>query len=218
MSMDTFSACVALGPLAVYLVMLGLVNLSPRPLVISGTREVIALGLAVSGLVIVGPMQLFMPEAAAAHFGTLIWGLLACFYVLCLTLAIMVMRPRIVIYNVTPEQVGPTVADVARRLDHDSAWAGRALTMPQMRVHLVLESFAPMHSVSLVASSHGQGVTGWRRLEATLRGALREVPIAGRTQGLWLVTCGLMILLVLAMRVADDPQTIARGLARMLNP
>lgn len=216
--MDTFSACVALGPLAVYLVMLGAINLSSRPLVISGTREIIALGLAVSGLVIVGPMQLFMPEAAAARFGTLIWALLVCFYVLCLALVILVIRPRLVVYNVTVDQLSPVLADVARRLDHDSAWAGRAVSMPQLRIHLVLESFAPMHSVALVATGHGQSATGWRRLGAALRESLRDVSVAGRAQGFWLAMCGLMILLVLAFRVADDPQTIARGLARMLNP
>jgi hypothetical protein len=34
----------------------------------------------------------------------------------------------------------------------------------------------------------------------------------------WLTMCGLLILAVLAFRVADDPQTIARGLDRILNP
>ena len=33
--MDTFSACVAFGPLAIYLLLLALINLSRRPLVVS---------------------------------------------------------------------------------------------------------------------------------------------------------------------------------------
>ncbi|MEX2114063.1 MAG: hypothetical protein WD845_12805 [Pirellulales bacterium] len=216
--MDTFSACVALGPLAIYLVTLGVMNLYARPLVVNGTREAIALGLALVGLVVVGPMQLFLPEAAAVQFGMLVWALLIGFYVLCLTLCVMVMRPRLVIYNVTPDQLRPVLAEVSRRLDHESVWAGRALSMPQLRVHLVIDSFAPMQNVTLVATSHGQSVTNWRRLEATLREALCDFPVAGRTHGVWLAMCGLLILAVLAFRVADDPQTIARGLDRMLNP
>jgi hypothetical protein len=218
LSMDTFSSCLALGPLAIYLLIMGAINLSARPLVVSGTRELVAIALAVSGLVIVGPMQLFMPEAAAAQFGSLVWGLLASFYVLCLTLAVMVLRPRIVVYNMTVDQLRPVLAEIARRIDHESAWAGRALSMPQLRVHLVLDTFAPMHNVSLVATSHGQSVSGWRRLEASLREALRDVPAAGRVHGFWLAACGLTVLLVLALRVAGDPQTIAQGLGRMLNP
>ena len=45
-SMDTFSACLAFGPLAIYLLLLGMINLQRRPLVISGTRETLSLGLA----------------------------------------------------------------------------------------------------------------------------------------------------------------------------
>jgi hypothetical protein len=216
--MDTFSACLSLGPLAIYLLLLGAINLSARPLVVSGTRELAAFGLAVCGLVIVGPMQLFMPQEAAAQFGTMVWALLLGFYVLCLTLAVMVIRPRLVVYNLTADQIRPILVEVASKLDHDSVWAGRALSMPQMRVHLVVDNFAPMHNVSLVATGSAQSVAGWRRLEATLREAVREVPIARRSHGIWLALCGLMILVVLALRIADDPQTIARGLDRMLNP
>ena len=60
--MDTFSACVAFGPLGIYLLLLGRINVSRRPLLLSGTRETLALGLALFGLVTVGPMQLFMPR------------------------------------------------------------------------------------------------------------------------------------------------------------
>ncbi len=73
-----------------------------------------ALGLALIGLVIVGPMQLFLPEAAAAQFGTVVWPLLLGFYVLCLALCVMVMRPRLVVYNVTSEQLRPVLAEAAR--------------------------------------------------------------------------------------------------------
>lgn len=216
--MDPFSACVALGPLAIYLFILGTINLASRPVIVTGAREIVAFGLAAAGLVIVGPMQLFMPEAAAAQLGPIVWALLISFYVLCLTLTLIVMRPRLVVYNVTVDQLRPVLAEVAARIDHDSTWAGRALSMPQLRIHLVIESFAPLHNVSLVATSHGQSATGWRRFEGALRAALRETPVAGRTHGFWLAVCGLMVLLVLALRIADDPQTIARGIDRMLNP
>ncbi|MGD9723851.1 MAG: hypothetical protein AB7O59_20815 [Pirellulales bacterium] len=218
MAMDTFAACLALGPLAIYLLVLGAINLSARPLVVNGTRELIALALAVAGLVVVGPMQLFMPEAAAAQFGTLVWALLISFYVLCLILLVIVVRPRLVVYNMTPDQLRPILETLAKRLDHESVWAGRALSLPQMRVHLVIDSFPALQNVALLATSHGQSIAGWRRLEAALREELREVSVAGRTHGVWLALCGGMILLALALRVVDDPQTIARGIDRMLHP
>ena len=98
--MQPFQICLALGPLALYLLILGLINARRRAVVVAGWRELLALGIALSGFVIVGPMQLFMPEHAAVRFGGLIWGLLVAFYALCFALWILISRPRLVIYNV----------------------------------------------------------------------------------------------------------------------
>lgn len=216
--MDTFSACVAFGPLALYLLTLGAINLSRRPLVVSGTRETLAVGLALAGLVIVGPMQLFMPQEAAARFGQYIWLLLAAFYALSLALVIILSRPRLVIYNISAEHLRPILDETARRLDPDAAWAGQAVSLPLARVHLRLECFAPLGSVSLVAVGDDQSVGGWKRLEVQLRQKLRETAPAAEAHGFWLAIGGLAILLALAFWAVDDPQTLAQGLRRMLQP
>jgi hypothetical protein len=216
--MDPFSACVALGPLAIYLLLVGLINLSRRPLVVSGTRETMALGLALAGLAIVGPMQLFLPRAATAQFGWGVWVLLCAFYALCVLLATMLARPRLVVYNVALDDLRRELVATAERLDHDSSWNGAALSMPQMRVHLHLDSFRPLRNASLVSSGDNQSVGGWRRLEIALRSSLGDVPTAASSHGFWLVLLALLILSTLAMTVADNPQTIARGLSHMLRP
>lgn len=216
--MDTFSACIAFGPLAIYLLTLGAINLARRPLVASGTRESLSLGLALMGLAVVGPMQLFMPQEAATRFGVFVWMLLVGFYVLCLTLAIMLSRPRIVVYNVSRDQLRSVLDETARRLDPDAIWAGKALSMPLARVHLQLQEFSPLSNVSLVATSDDQSVGAWRRLETALRAGLRDAPVASQQRGIWLVVWGLIILSALAVWVAENPHMIARGLDRLLNP
>ncbi len=216
--MDTFSACVALGPLAIYLLLLGWINLARRPLVVSGTRETLSLGLAVMGLAILGPMQLFMPQEAAGQFGPLVWLLLISFYVLCLTLVILLSRPRLVVYNVSLENLHTALNDAARRIDPDALWAGSALSMPLARIHLQVENFAPLSNVSLIATSDNQSGTGWHRLEGALRSSLRDTPAAQPSHGFWLVVWALLILGALGYWVIDDPHTIAQGVERMLAP
>jgi hypothetical protein len=217
---DIFSACVALGPVAIYLLLLGIINSSRRPLVVTGTRETLTLGLALMGLIVVGPMHLFMPQEAAARFGALVWGLLLGFYVLSLMLAIMLSRPRLVVYNMTLDELRPILSEAAARLDHGSIWAGKALSMPQMRVHLQVEGFAPMRNVTLSATHDEQSVGGWRRLAAALRSTLQHTSVTNQTQGLRLILflVGLLIMLALALKVAYDPQKIAQGLSKMLHP
>lgn len=216
--MDTFSACVAFGPLAIYLLLLGAINLSRRPLVVTGVRETLSLGLALMGLAVVGPMQLFMPQEAAGHFGPLVWLLLASFYLLCLTLVLLLSRPRLVVYNISLESLHAALNDVARRIDSEAVWAGNALSLPAARVHLQVENFAPLSNVSLVATGDDQSAPGWRRLEYALRTTLKATAAPGPSHGFWLVVWSLVILVALGFWIVDDPQTIARGIQRMLQP
>jgi hypothetical protein len=216
--MDTFSACLAFGPLAIYLSLLGLVNLSHRALVISGTRESLSLGLALMGLAIVGPMQLFMPQEAAARFGQYVWLLLLGFYVLCLTLIIMLSRPRLIVYNVAAEDLRLALDAAARRVDPDAVWIGRTLSLPLARVHLHVENFPPLGNVALLSTSEDQSIAGWRRLETALRESLGETSTAIQPHGFWMLLCGVLMLAALTFWVVDDPQTIAQGLERMLRP
>jgi hypothetical protein len=216
--MDTFSACLAFGPLGIYLFLLGLVNLSRRPLVINGTRETLALGLALAGLMIVGPMQLFMPQEAAVRFGQLIWLLLIGFYALSVTLLILLSRPRLIVYNISPEELRLALDAAARRVDPDAAWTSTALSLPTSRVHLHIESFAPLGNIALLATGDDQSLAGWRRLEFALRDTLRETIVTPGAYGLWMFIVGAMMLAGLTFWVVDDPQTIAQGLQRMLSP
>jgi hypothetical protein len=216
--MDTFSACLAFGPLAIYLMLLGAINLQRRPLIIGGTRETLSLGLALAGLAIVGPMQLFMPEDAATRFGEYVWLLLLSFYVLCLTLIVMNSRQRLIVYNISPDELRMALDAAARRIDADTLWAGKSVSLPLARVHLHVENFPPLGNVALLATSDDQSSAGWHRLEASLRETLRDTSVTVGPHGFWMLLSGVLMLSALAFWVADDPQTIAQGLERMLRP
>ncbi len=84
--MDPLHLSLSLGPLGVYLVIVGAINLRRRPMLVSGTCDFAAITIALSGLVIAGPMELFMPQVALAQFGPYIWLLLISFYILCVAL------------------------------------------------------------------------------------------------------------------------------------
>ena len=120
--MDPFRLMITVGPLAIYLILLGYVNLRRSPLVTTGTRDTALLGFAVVGLVIVGPMELFMPEEAVRRFGgaPIVWLLLLGFYGLSVTLMILLSRPRLIVYNATLGHLRPILAELAATLDHNA--------------------------------------------------------------------------------------------------
>jgi hypothetical protein len=201
MSVDPLRLAVALVPLSAYLLLLALLNGRRRPFLTSGGSDAAALGVALSGLVFVGPLELFRPEAATREFGNYIWLFLILFYWLWLLLAVLIARPRLVIYNVSVEELRPLLADAASRLDAEARWAGNHLTLPTAGVHLHVDSLDIMRNVSLVSSGGRQNIEGWRQLSRELSRSLAQVRVKRnpRTVGLLLVSLALFALSIAQM-------------------
>ncbi len=208
--------CLALGPVAVYMLVLGGVNLSRRPLLVSGIRDTAALGLAISGLVLVGPLELFVPGAAVIRYGWLVWPLLVAFYVMCVVLTLLMMRPRLIVYNVSAGELRPILADLAARLDPDVRWAGDSVDLPRLGVSLHFEPSVWMRNVSLVSSGGQQDYLGWRRLERELSAALAPIELRRNPRGFSLLSAGTLILAWLVIHIARDPQAVGEALIDLL--
>lgn len=216
LEIDALRAGIALGPLAVYFLLLAFVNLSSRPFLTTGARDVAALGTAVAGLIAIGPMELFLPAAASNRFGGYVWLLLLSFYALCLTLLVLLMRPRLVIYNANPEQLRSILAEVVSRLDKKARWAGDNLVLPELNVQLHVEICGMTRNVQLVSSGPNQSFAGWKRLETALAQVLRETKVSPNPHGFGLMAIGLLLIAIVTYELISDPTTIVQGLDDML--
>jgi hypothetical protein len=210
--MDPFRLCLALGPVAMYLLLVGAVNLSRRSLLVSGVRDAATLALAVSGMVVIGPMELFFPFESAAKLGSYVWLLLLALYVMCVVLWLLLLRPRLVIYNISADKLRPILADVVGQFDGDARWAGDSLAIPGLGVQLYMDNFAPLRSVSLISAGGNQNHAGWRRLETSLRAALAREEVARNPRGLSLIVAGLLCIAGIVLAIAHDPEAVARSL------
>jgi hypothetical protein len=198
MSVDPFRLAVALVPVAAYVLLLSIVNARRRPFLTSGGSDLTALGLALSGLMFVGPLEMFRPLAATREFGNYVWLFLILFYWLWLLLVVLLARPRLVVYNISKEELHPVLADAASRLDPEARWAGNHLSLPGLGVQLHLDSFDIMRNVSLVSSSSRQNIDGWRRLSRELSRSLAPIRVKRnpRAIGLLIVSLALLVLSV----------------------
>ncbi|MCH8922980.1 MAG: hypothetical protein IIA67_07510 [Planctomycetes bacterium] len=215
--MDPFRFIIAMGPLAIYMILLGYVNLRRSPLVTTGTRDMALLGFAIVGFVIVGPMELFMPQEAVNRFGgaAFVWLLLVGFYGLCATLYILLARPRLIVYNVTLGHLRPILADLAATLDQSARWAGDSLVMPQYGVQLHLDAFPAMRTVTLKPNGVEQSISGWRRLDADLSQILHEAPVSRNPLGYALIVGGLLILFAALGWIVWQPELFERAMRQM---
>ena len=215
--MDPLRLCFALGPIAVYLLLFGSLNLSKRPFLVSGARDLAALALAISGTVVVGPVELFFPETAAVTFGPYVWLFLLSFYGLAVMLVLLLLRPRLVMYNVTSDQLRPLLGRMIDRLDHDARWAGDCVVAPGLGIQFYVDSVSTMRNITLKAAGSRQDHLGWRRLEQALRAELSEVAGTPNPRGVLLISTGTMIMLGLVLAVGHDPQGVANSLLQLLH-
>lgn len=214
--MDPLHFCIAVAPLAVYLLLIGLLNLSTKPFVTTGARDAAALGIGISGLVVAGPMELFFPEGAASQFGGWVWLMLIIFYGLCISLVVLLMRSRIVIYNLSIDQLMPILKGVAHRLDKDSRWAGDSLMMPNLKVNLSVEAADWLRNIQLCAGGNQQSFEGWRQLEIELRKEISESKVRPNLFGIAMLIVSGVLSLGAAVWLLSDPQAVAQAFVEML--
>ncbi len=209
--MDPLHFCIAIAPLAVYLLLLGILNLRRRPFVTTGARDTAALSIGILGFVLIGPMKLFFPEGAASRFGVTVWLMLMVFYGLCVSLAVLLLRSRIVIYNMSLEHLRPILTGVAMKLDKKSRWSGDSLWLPEQKVHLHVEPVSWLKNVQLTAGGSQQSYEGWHTLEKELNSALKKIPVEPNVIGIPLLLISGALALGSAVWMLSDQQAVAQA-------
>ncbi len=204
------------APIGVYLFIIGLVNLKRRPFVTTGSRDAAAIGIAISGLMIAGPMELFFPESAAGRFGPYVWVLLLAFYGLCVSLIVLLMRPRIVVYNLGPQSLRPLLGDVAIRLDPKARWSGDSLWLPTLNVQLNLEGSSWLSNSQLVSVGDKQRFEGWRMLEKELGEQVSAMRSETVVFGVALIASAAALGLTATVWIVAEPLVAREALANLL--
>jgi hypothetical protein len=208
---DPLRMAIALVPLAAYGLLIGILNARRRPYLTTGGADLAALGAALTGLVLVGPIELFRPEEASAEFGNYVWLFLLLLYWLCLWLIVLLGRPRLVVYNISSEELRPVLAEAARAIDPHARWAGDSLSLPTLGVQLHLETFDIMRHVSLVASGAKQDLTGWRQLSGQLYQRLQSLRVASNPRALGIVLLAILMLAGSMAHMLSHPQMVAQA-------
>lgn len=208
---DPLRLTIALLPLASYCLLLGVINARSKPFVTSGGADLATLAAALSGVVFIGPIELFRPEAASAEFGSYVWLFLLMLYWLTVWLVVLLARPRFVVYNISAEELRPVVAEAARSLDAQARWAGDSLSLPTLGMQLHLETFEIMRNVSLVASGPKQNLSAWRELGAVLSEKLENLPVHPNPRWLGIMLFAIILFSTSIIHMLNHPQQIAQA-------
>lgn len=212
MLIDPFRIAIAIVPLAAYLFVIGLINLRRRPFMTTGICDLAALGVALSGLMFVGPIELFRPTAAAAEMGNYAWLLLLVFYWLGVWLVVLLARPRLVIYNASAEDLHSALAEAAAELDKNARWAGDSLVLPGLGVQLHIDSFPIMRNVSLASSGPRQSLEGWRLLASALSQKLVPIRVQPNPRSVSFFLTASILTAFMLMQLSKNPAELAQAM------
>ncbi len=208
---------IALVPISMYLIMMGMLKMRTRPLLTTGWRDTLAVGIAVSGLVAIGPMELFFPTEAAALWQHWVWAALAALYLLTLTLILLSSRPRLIAYGLDVTSFQALLLTAAKAVDDTSFWEGQVLNMPNAAIQLAREptGASKVHQVVIVGSF--VNFMGWLELERSFVQQGRNLRCARSYAGLPLVLLGLTLMLLSVGPLVSAPDVAYAQLREFLN-
>jgi len=209
---DPVRLTVAIVPLALYALWLGRINLKQRPTVLSGPADLSILAFGLGGFLIIGPFELLAPDDAFRAFGYYIWIMLAILYSLLVSLTVLVMRPSIVIYNLSWEEFRPRLLQTLQDLKVESRWVGSMVVLPELGIEMHLENFGWLRNLRLVSVGDEQSLHGWRVLHLALLEQLRDCRVVSHQRGLVFVLSGLALIVGLTLGLVVDHQQIASAL------
>lgn len=164
----------ALVPPGLYLLAVAARHLRRRPTAVAGAWDLVLLAAALTPLLLVGPLELLQPPGIRGPWRLL---LTLVFVALLVALALLAARPRLVVYNVSLEQLRPVVAHVAAALDPGARWAGETVALPGRDVQVHLDGRGSMRSVSLVAVGSRTSPESWADFTRRVRAAVRRVRV-----------------------------------------
>lgn len=214
---DPLRIAIAIIPLGTYLAVIGLIRVKKSPTVISRPLDVLLLGMACSGLVAVGPLELFFPRAAFSVVGNWVWLVLLSLYALLVLLIAFHVPPGIVVYGASKETIRTFIETGYAERTVTIEWLGDSFRSETLGIHAQIED-AGWSSVSHIKSvGKSQNIGEWIALDRSLHQRLASIKPAGRNSGLTWCTMGVSIIVIAFGFLISDLARVNETLAQLFN-
>jgi hypothetical protein len=212
-SIEPFTILLALLPLIGYLAVFAAIRLSGRAMVTTGGRDIATLALAISGMLAVGPGELFFPAAAATIFGPVVWFAIAAFYGLTVSLIALSTAPKLVVYGRTPEELFDPLLASAKQIDSSATGDANSLqvTLPAIGVHLRVDGQRSIDHAQVIAFEQNVSLRFWNQLLASLRREVEQQAAPMPRRGFGMLLAAALISSILLWQSFGNRELVVQG-------
>ena len=202
--LDLLRFAIAILPLAAYTNVLGLMRLRSAPTVVSGAMDLLLLGLALIGIVAIGPIELFFPRAAYSLLGIWVWIILIALYFFVLMLLALNTSPKLVVYGLDHRNLRLQFCELLEQEKIRAEWLGDLVDLPDLGVRAYIEPAGRGCVSQIHSAGNHQNLTGWFTLEQLLVKKVSKSSIDQRGQAcFWLLT-SFMLFGVAVLLISND--------------
>ena len=205
--LDLLRFAFALLPLAAYCNILGLLRMRSVPTVLSGAMDFLLLGLAMVGLIAIGPIELFFPRAAYSLLGEWVWLVLLALYFFVVMLIALNGSPKLIVYGLSVDELKKSLCDALAESNMQSEWLGNIVELSELGVRASIEK-AGRYSVSQIQSAgREQSLVGWFNLEQVLVKTLSKHRVRQHRHAvIWLLTSFVLFGVAVLMLSTELPR------------
>ncbi len=199
--LDLLRFAIAILPLSAYVNVLGLIRLRSAPTVVSGAMDLLLLGLAMIGIVAIGPIELFFPRAAYSLLGIWVWIILIALYFFVLMLLALNSAPKLVVYGLDHRNLRSQFCELLEQEKIRAEWLGDLVDLPDLGVRAYIEPAGRGCLSQIHSAGKHQNLTGWFTLEQLLVNKVSNSRVNQRGPAIfWLLTSfvlfGIAVLLI----------------------
>ncbi|MEM8910556.1 MAG: hypothetical protein AAGC97_02220 [Planctomycetota bacterium] len=218
MTIEPFVLLVATIPLLGYLLVLALVRVSGRVLITTGGRDTAAVGLAVAGMFVIGPAELFFPYSTATLLGAWVWVPLAVLYLLVISLIALTGRPRLVVYGRNAEEMFPALCRACESMDASTLANAESMQvhLPALGAHVRLEANAKQDCLTIEAFETTLPIAFWDALLAALRGQVRSTASPQPRRGILMLILTCVTIAWVTRHALIHPEELVEGFRQWL--
>jgi len=206
---DFLRFAIALIPLGIYFLLIATLLYRSRPTLLNAVQDTMLLGMGCVGLAVIGPLELFFPNAAYSVLGEWTWAFLLGLYFFIVLFAALNRSPSWTMYGLDCDSFQSLLNAALSSEEIPYQWLDYVLHVPSLGIVAMIEPANRLgNAVHLTPSGAKQDILGWHRLEKIVL-SKEFLPschrVRSRASGaqLWTAIGALCIVVSMILIVAD---------------